>query len=242
MRVIKYEISPGIPSARFVVDAEDTFHGNNRIARTGLFQICRYLRNDIPVTNKTDLDIALWALDARQEQTKRNTINGNGWFVDALYREGVEQSPFYLDSFNQDTRDGLTQQIRTTLAAGEFLDHWLDPQGFVADHAAWADAETQCMATGGPNNHYLFLWDTPEQHRGVSLEFKVHLLGVRTDNSYVLGPGFYWEWRSLATGDLPDIGISALTASNQVPDNDVTACLQMWIAANRNNKKILVSA
>ena len=245
MRVIKYEEQGGVATAKFVVDAGGIFQSADRVSRVGLFQICRYRQHGLPVTDKADILAPPWLSAAPQNAIKRDTVNANGWFVDNLYRDNATvQSPYYLDSFDRQTLGTLTAVINESLSQQDFVeDHWIDAQGFAADYGSWSQAQGNCVPVAdGAGQNYVYLYDTPRQPAGISLEFKVHLLAARIDGDYLLGPGFYWEWQSTAQSpDIADGGISALTASNQIADNDVISCLQMWVAACKNDRKFPVA-
>lgn len=239
MRVIKYQ-EKGVLSARFVVDAGDTFAQEDNIRKLGLFQICRYRWNGLPVTDKAELLSGDWFDQEPEDYTKRNTINANGWFVDTLFRVGVTQSPYYEDSFSQTTLESKTETINQDLAQPDFVDHWFYASGMPAEFDTWAGAVNRCAPVGNGGQKYVYLWDSPMQAQAVGLEFKVHLLGTKADGRYVLGPGFYWAWHSHSPDNTPAGGSSAITAADQVPDNDVVSCLQMWVAVNKDAKKVPV--
>lgn len=239
MRVIKYQ-EQGSLSARYVVDVGGTFAQDDNVAKIGLFQICRFKWNDVPVTDKVELLSTNWFGQGREEDTKKNTINANGWFVDNFFRVGVQRSPYYEESFGEGLLDGQTQIINHDLGQTEFVDHWFYIGGWPAEFGTWVNAQNHCLPVGNGAQAYVYLWDAPMQSRGVSLEFKVHILGTRTDGSYLLGPGFYWAWHSHSPDNTATGGSSAITAVDQVPDNDVTSCLQMWVAANKNGKKVAI--
>jgi len=241
MRVIKHQEQGSTFSARYVVDVGGAFLQSDNLTKVGLFQICRFRWNGAPVTDKVALLSQDWFAHDDQEHTKRSTINANGWFVDVLDRPDAAPSPYYEESFSQSTLDGTTRLINEELAQLNFIDRWFQMGGEPAEYGNWSNAHNNCVPIGLGGSSYIYLTDKPMQPQPVSLEFKVHLLGTRSDGNYLLGPGFYWAWNSAAQDAIPAGGNSAITAVDQVPDNDVISCLQMWVAVSKNAKKIPIA-
>lgn len=160
-----------------------------------LCQICRLTING-EVINNPAANLH-WDIDGN-DRIKNATLNNQGWFVDNFFREGMPNFLYFMNSFDDETQQGILDHLRNADGGVLYINN---DQARNVRNEEYQQNYSASLRTivEGHNLLYPIIRDAAVQPADRELNFQVHVL-FRTNNTIRIGAGFSWKFQEQQGG------------------------------------------